>query len=69
MNKRIQKLCDKAILDVDGIDNPDTQDMYIPDCFRDRFAELLVLECANYLSKQGEFNSAQNVKNHFGIKE
>jgi len=46
MNERIKELCSKAISDVDGIQNPDTQHMYIPDCFRDRFAELIVEECA-----------------------
>lgn len=45
MRKKIEELCLQAILDVDSIDNPDTQNMYIPDCFRDRFAELIVQEC------------------------
>ena len=45
MNERIKELCSQAISDVDGIQNPDTQHMYIPDCFRDRFAELIVREC------------------------
>jgi hypothetical protein len=45
MNERIKELCSKAISDVDGIQNPDTQHMYIPDCFRDRFAEAVIREC------------------------
>lgn len=46
MNKRIRELCSQAISDVDGIQNPDTQNMYIPDCFAEKFAELIVQECA-----------------------
>jgi hypothetical protein len=39
MNERIRELCSQAISDVDGIQNPDTQNMYIPDCFAEKFAE------------------------------
>jgi len=52
MNEKIKELCSKAISDVDGIQNPDTQHMYIPDCFRDRFAELIVRECAELFVDQ-----------------
>ena len=52
MNERIKELCSKAISDVDGIQNPDTQHMYIPACFRDRFAELIVRECAGLFVDQ-----------------
>jgi len=45
MNERIRELCSQAISDVDGIQNPDTQNMYIPDCFAEKFAELIVREC------------------------
>ena len=37
--------------------------------YNERFVEMVVLECADYLSKLGEFNSSQNIKNHFGIEE
>jgi hypothetical protein len=47
MNERIRELCSQAISDVDGIQNPDTQNMYIPDCFAEKFAELIVRECGN----------------------
>ena len=51
MNKRIQELFDKAVSDVDYIrdeeyTNLELQKMYIPDCFAERFAELIVQECA-----------------------
>ena len=37
--------------------------------YNERFVEMVVLECADHLSKLGEFNSSQNTKNHFGIEE
>lgn len=52
MNNKIRDLCMQAILDVDGIDNPDTQMMFIPDCFRDRFAELIIEECRKVCREQ-----------------
>jgi hypothetical protein len=36
--------------------------------FLQRFTGLVVLECANYLSASGEFNSSQNIKNLFGVE-
>jgi hypothetical protein len=52
MNERIRKLVLKAIYDVDHIyhpvDNPlneEVSKMYIPDCFAEKFAELIVREC------------------------
>ena len=52
MNQRIRELCSQAISDVDGIQNPDTQNMYIPDCFAEKFAELIVEECADLFVNQ-----------------
>jgi hypothetical protein len=71
MNERIKELCSKAISDVDGIQNPDTQHMYIPDCFRDRFAELIVKETmqvvANQLPSNQYLDVAHAVIEHFGV--
>jgi len=73
MNERIKELCSKAISDVDGIQNPDTQHMYIPACFRDRFAELIVQECAGVGYDASYYECALNVSNkikqHFGVEE
>jgi hypothetical protein len=66
MNERIKELCSKAISDVDGIQNPDTQHMYIPACFRDRFAELIVRQCAEICL---EANDHKNILRHFGVEE
>jgi hypothetical protein len=58
MNERIRKLVLKAIYDVDHIyhpvDNPlneEVSKMYIPDCFAEKFAELIVRECAGIYEK------------------
>jgi|LakMenE01Jun11ns_1017448.scaffolds.fasta_scaffold9178642_2 hypothetical protein len=61
MNERIKELLEQAISDVDGIQNPDTQHMYIPDCFRDRFAELIVQECARVAIKKQTENDMDNI--------
>ena len=72
MSALIRDLCIRAICDVDGIKNPDTHRMYIPDCFRDRFTELIVQECANVVNSltqhesQGDCNLAESLKEHFG---
>ena len=78
MNERIRELCSQAISDVDGIQNPDTQNMYIPDCFAEKFAELIVRECAQVcLSQRDPANLnykpserfAEAVTQHFGVRE
>jgi hypothetical protein len=73
MNERIIELCSKAISDVDGIQNPDTQHMYIPDCFRDRFAELIVRECAGLMDgrrvEYGNCKDGRVILKHFGVEE
>ena len=50
MNKRIRELAEQA---VKAVDNPfpsnplndELEKMYIPDCFAEKFAELIVREC------------------------
>lgn len=75
MNKRIKDLCSKAISDVDGIENPDTQHMYIPDCFRDRFAQLIIDECIKVCREERDPSNlnykpsakfAEAIERHFG---
>lgn len=82
MNERIKELCSKAISDVDGIQNPDTQHMYIPACFRDRFAELIVKECMKICQNhpsiifKNEWDAdvvatdiVSRLESHFGVEE
>jgi hypothetical protein len=49
MNEKIKQLLTQAIYDVDYIRdddalNEDLSQMFIPDCFAERFAELIVME-------------------------
>ena len=67
MNKRIKQLTDQATQYADGYD--DRHEPIWWQFYNERFAEMVVLECADHLSKLGEFNSSQNIKNHFGIEE
>ena len=67
MNKRIKQLTDQATQYADGYD--DRHEPIWWQFYNERFVEMVVLECADHLSKLGEFNSSQNIKNHFGIEE
>ena len=83
MNERIRLLCSQAISDVDGIQNPDTQNMYIPNCFAEKFAEQIVRECVGIClerhdswkfddesnSNSGPRDCAQMIEEHFGVEE
>ena len=79
MNERIRELVEQAIVDVDVVyeDNPLNEElakMYIPDCFAEKFAELIVKECINIaceydkpkLSGPG-LAIASNIESHFDI--
>lgn len=73
MNERIRELVNNAISDVDYIRNDDDLDrelakMYIPDCFAEKFAELIVAECAESASYYGN-SVRQHVLKHFGVEE
>ena len=78
MNKKINELLHQAISDVDyirdPIDNPikeELAEMFIPDCFAERFAQLLVNECADifYIDERSEIgNIRDRILNHFGVQ-
>ena len=74
MNDRIKELCARAISDVDGIQNPDTQHMYIPDCFAEKFAELIAYECIDLAlgssHREDDMGAiiANKIKQHFGVE-
>jgi hypothetical protein len=67
MNERIEKLISEAIKAI-----PDHVDFDLPKEFTEKFAELIVKECAsvNYNSpfQDGEFH-AREVLEHFGVEE
>jgi len=56
VNERIRELVEETIRAVDVVyeDNPLNEElakMYIPDCFAEKFAELIVEECVGILMK------------------
>ena len=67
MNKRIEKLADKAIQGVPGSWN-------IPDQFCEKFAELIVCECAELAAQEYIVNwldaqqFANEIRRNFGLK-
>ena len=66
MNERIKELAEQANLKLDDL--PD--DTFIP---LEKFAELIVQECAGIVQNQGAFSRfdvlANKIKTHFGVKK
>ena len=66
MNERILELADKAIEDMPGAWN-------IPDDFCEKFAELIVRECArvywNIDQSETHTEYVNDLKKHFGVEE
>lgn len=76
MNERIRELMIQAISDVDSIDDPETRRMYIPNCFAEKFADLIMKECAGIYDKidngnlhMGTDNYLEALQKHFGVEE
>lgn len=80
MNDKIRNLMRSAIISVDCITGDEHLDdeiskMYIPDCFAEKFAELIVQECldaCNENNKQvhthlGVSACVKSIKQRFGI--
>ena len=73
MNKRIRELAEQA---VKAVDNPfpsnplndELEKMYIPDCFAEKFAELIVRECAE-IAKKKAFIIMQKAEEYAADKE
>lgn len=82
MNERIRELVEQAVI---AVDNPfpgnplndELEKMYIPDCFAEKFAELIVRECAELTCWRDYGMSAeqrvrlevcQDIKKHFGVE-
>jgi len=59
MNERIEKLAEQAGFDVYGWNENELQ----------KFAELIVRECASVVSQKTGPKSALNVLEHFGVEE
>ena len=79
MNERIRELQSKSYLMCKQIVDDDGHVVVTPDQWFDKFAELLVRECAELVggyTKENEFGSASDVKEayeeitkHFGVEE
>ena len=75
MNERIRQLAEQAVKDVDivtGNELPDDElaKMYIPDCFSEKFAELIVREVTNIVLHYTDVDEGVTVaKKHFGVEE
>jgi hypothetical protein len=71
MNKRILELAELATLYTSDVCYPDDPDWH--ETRDQRFAELIVRECANveqyWLSEQNRKAVAENIKQHFGVEE
>ena len=74
MNERIKELAREA---VKAVDNPfpsnplndELEKMYIPDCFAEKFAELIVGECIDYCGENLSKTVGGALKIHFGVEE
>jgi hypothetical protein len=64
VNERIEELMRQAIFTI-----PDGVDFDIPDEFTDKFAELIVQECARVCSHVGVALSAEPAQNNFGTAQ
>ena len=62
MNERILELADKAIEDMPGAWN-------ITDEFCEKFAELIVRECADVVYSRSGHATPQDLYEHFGVEE
>ena len=56
MNNQLRKIVEQAVSAVDIVTGNEALDdelakMYIPDCFAEKFAELIIKECSNFVFK------------------
>ncbi len=68
MNEQIRRFMEQAIMHVDGELFGKT---YIPDEFTEKFAELIIQECADVatVNQYQAFTPGHYVKKHFGVEE
>ena len=85
MNERIRQLAEQAVVSVDIVTGNEALDdelakMYIPDCFSEKFAELIMQECVGVCESMqliGPYKEVQDatlkdavvqIKEHFGVE-
>ena len=59
MNERIRELAKQAVSGIQA-------DFYIPDVFKEKFAELIVKECLGFCQSEMD---CREIKKHFGVEE
>jgi hypothetical protein len=64
MNEKIRRLMEKAVIAIDGHTFGKT---YIPDEFTEKFARLLILECADIASDDWD-TAGRAILKHFGVE-
>ena len=73
MNQRIRQLAEQAVNSI-----PDHVDFDIPDVFKQKFAELIVKECAKIAEDRANFpgfppndvnDIIDEIREHFGVEE
>jgi len=85
MNNQLRKIVEQAVSAVDIVTGNEALDdelakMYIPDCFVEKFAELIVRECANQCDllldhkissewARGTHDCSKAIRKHFGVEE
>ena len=74
MNERIRELAEQACAFADIQYNKQTKATFytnksVEEFFREKFAELIVRECALVVHKKTGPKSALNVLEHFGVEE
>jgi hypothetical protein len=67
MNERIRRLMEQAVISIDGQTFGKT---YIPDAFTEKFAELIVRECADIADEYDGVGSTivSRIQKHFGVE-
>ena len=77
MNNQLRKIVEQAVSAVDIVTGNEALDdelakMYIPDCFAEKFAELLVRECMDNLAWHGHDEAVNQLEwfrvNKLGMK-
>jgi len=78
MNNQLRKIVEQAVSAIDIVTGNEALDdelakMYIPDCFAEKFAELIVKECATHIiSSSDRYRReyfAEKILKHFGVEE
>ena len=77
MNERIRELVRQAVIAVDDPFpgnplNDELEKMYIPDCFAEKFAELIIKECSKWINDNVgllDEEAQADLLDHFGVEE